>query len=141
MAIDLDASFAYRMVACEITIVQDVAFAWQFGAELQVSGALRGVRINQVFHHSLVAVAESFTTSPIVQQVHYALSRLPTYVMQGRGAGFAPVINFRMVNNTAPAGLAGTVSTLVRFYEYDIEQVEMFPPLVPGALVYGLDSS
>ncbi len=141
VAVDLDPSFAYRMIACEITIVQDVAFAWQFGAELQVSSALRGVRINQIFHHSMVAVAESFTTSPIVQQVHYAMSRLPTYIMQGRGAGFAPIVNWRMVNNSAPAGAVGTVSALVRFYEYDIEQVQGFPPLVPGSLVFGLEGT
>jgi len=136
LVINLPANFAYRMIDCEITIIQDVAFAWQFGAELQVSSALRGLPTNQILRHSLTAT-ESFSFSPITQQVHYVIQRIPTYIMQGPGGlGFAPLVDFRMVNNTAPAGAAGTVSCLMRFYEFDIEQVQMFPPLVPGALTY-----
>ncbi len=135
LSVDLPIEFAYRMLACEVTIQQDVAFAYQFGGELQVTNAMRGQNLGVTTHHASAATTESFSISPIVQQTYWNFA-IPTFIMQSMSPGIAPVITARLVNNTAPAGLAGTINFLCRFLEYDIEQVQMFPPMVPAALTY-----
>jgi len=134
----LPTQFAYRMISANIMVEQDVANAWGPGAELQLTGGIRGELSSFTAHHPMITATESFTFSTSVPQNHWTFPRgaLPTYIIQGFGPGFAPIIDFRMTNVSAPAGAAGSVSALVRWYEFDIEQVQMFPPLVPGALTY-----
>ncbi len=135
---NLPLEFAYRMIDADLTVKQDVAFAYQAGGELQVANALRGNPLGITTRHAMIATAESFSDSPITQQVHYRVSALPTFIMQSIRSGIAPFFDFIVVNNTAPAGVAGTIRFLCRCYEYDIEQVQMFPSLVPGSLTYDL---
>jgi len=138
IGVNLPREFAYRMIDTETTIRQDVAFAWQFGGEMQITNAWRGEPLGLTTHHACIATAESFSINPIVQQTHWIVSRPTTSILQSISPGVAAGITFRFVNNTAPAGVAGVVLFFCRFFEYDIEQVQMFPPLVPAALTYSL---
>lgn len=133
--VNLPIEFAYRMIDMDLRIRQDVAFAYQFGGELNTTSAIRG-QVGITLSHPMIVIAETFSASPITQQGHWKLSSVPTYIMQSPRAGIAPFMDFRVVNNSAPAGAAGSMNFYCRFYEYDIEQVYMFPPLVPGALTY-----
>ncbi len=135
---NLPLEFAYRLIDIEIRVRQDVAFAWQFGGELNVTNGIRG-QPGLTTHHSMTAT-ESFSFSPITQQTHWVVQRPPTYIMQSITSGVSCFNDYRLVNNTAPAGAAGTVDFLARYYEYDIEQAQMFPPIVPGALTYQLNA-
>ncbi len=132
--VNLPLEFAYRMIDVDLRIRQDVAFAWQFGGELNVTSSVRGLS-GITFSHPMVATAET-NSAGFVQQTHWNVSRIPTAIMQSPRSGIAPFLDFRVTNSTAPAGAAGTMNFFCRFYEFDIEQVQMFPPLVPGALTY-----
>jgi len=134
VATNLPREFAYRMIDMELTVVQDVAFAWQFGGEMQITNAWRGEPLGLTTRHSMTATESN--SFGFVQQTHWVVQRQPTSILQSISPGVAAGITFRVTNATDPAGAAGTVLFFCRFFEYDIEQVQMFPPLVPAALTY-----
>jgi hypothetical protein len=128
VTVTLDNEFAYRMIDVNMMVKQDVAHSWEDGAELQVTGALRGQPSSVTTHHPMDSTqSESFAT--IVEQKHYRMRQPVEYMIQGKGPGLAPVVDFRFSNIQTPAGAAGTAFFLCSFYEFDVEQAYMFPTL------------
>jgi len=127
-------AFAYRMIGCEMSIVQDEASAFGSGAEYQITNAMRGQELGVTTRHVMSGVAFN-TFATITPGKQWIMSRPQSFILQSISAGVSCFIDFRVVNTTATAAAAGTIKFLGRFYEYDIEQVQMFPALLP-TLVY-----
>jgi len=136
VVVDLPVQFAYRMINGELMIAQDEAFAYTDGGELQSTNLMRGQALGVTTRH-LMRSAEVLSFATIVAQHFWLVDRIPTYIMQSISAGVAGVLDFRIVNNNAAAAAAGTLNFYASFFEYDIEQVQMFPPLIP-TLTYSL---
>lgn len=136
IAVGLPESFAYRMNDMVVSIRQDKADDWDDGAQLQVTNALRGQPLGQVNRH-LMNGTLTVTFATITNEKLWSLDRVPTYIMQTNRPLVTPVVDFRFTNINATAAAAGVINFFATFYEYDIEQVEMFPPLVP-TLTYAL---
>ena len=133
---DLPETFAYRMNDAIIAIRQDKADDWDSGAQLQVTNAMRGQELGQVNRH-LMNGTLTVTFAAITNEQLWQLARIPTYIMQTNVPNVTPGVDFRFTNINAAAASAGVINFFCSFYEYDIEQVEMFPPLVP-TLTYAL---
>lgn len=126
----LPTTFAYRMIDSQVMIAQDRAASFEAFGELQVTNALRGQPLGVTTRH-LLRGGTGFSFATIVAQRFWLIDRNPTMVLQSLRTNVAPVLDWRMLNNDATAAAAGTLHFLATLYEYDIEQVQMFPPLVP----------
>jgi len=139
VAVDLPFQFAYRMISSEIRFVNQGANNWEDNAELHITNGLRGQPLGVLTIHKMVKAA-TLTFSPIAAALMYTFPVIPSMIIQSVSRGAAPVVDYRMVNNAAAASVAGVLHFLATFYEYDIEQVQMFPAMVPGTLTYDLSS-
>ncbi len=138
VAVDLPVSFAYRMVSTELSIVQQGGAGTYVDGELHISGGLRSRPVSFTSKHVMPKFS-TLTFAPIAGGASWRMDVVPSFIIQSVvGPGFAPIVDYRIVNNGAPAASAGTLSFLAMFYEYDVEQVQMFPALVPGALTRDL---
>lgn len=135
--LNLPFEFAYRMVDAIMSLRQDVANNFNDSGQLEITNSLRGQPLGQVNRHVLRGT-DTTTFTPFVADVLVVPDRVPTYIMQSVSPGISPGLDFRMINLQAAASAAGFINFFASFYEYDIEQVQMFPPLVPGALTYAL---
>ena len=128
---DLPIEFAYRMVDGILTINQDVANDWENTGYLEVTNAIRGMPPGQVNRH-LITATDTVRFSPAVAQQLSVVDKLPTYIMQSNRQGVAAGgPDWRMINLNAGVGAAGTIEFYATFFEYDIEQVQMFPVHFP----------
>ncbi len=129
IAIDLPIQFAYRMIEMNVHFQQDVAGDWDPACLLDVVNGIRnlggfgrrqlhpGIWVNTIRRNTQGIMAIDFP--------------VPRYIMQAIAPSTAPTITFEASNNTAAAALAGTVDFLATFYEYEIEQVQMYPVHYP----------
>jgi len=139
VAVALPTEFAYRLIDAQMNIVQSTAASYQELGELRITNAYRGQPLGTTSRHRMTG-GTGFTFSPITQQRFWNLVRNPTGILQSIAQGVAAGIDFRMVNNEDPAAGAGTINFLATFYEYDIDQVQMFLPLT-GSNVFDLSSA
>jgi hypothetical protein len=131
--------FAYRQVTGYLRIINQGIANWQDGAEVQITNGMRGQPLG-VTQHQLLHKTDILQFSPIAAAGVWEYTRIPSTIIQSIAAGVSPVMDIRTVNNAAAASVAATVQLVFTFYEYDIEQVQMFPSLVPHALTYDLSS-
>ncbi len=132
IGINLDGNFAYRWIELVWSLTQDVAFNWNNRAYLELTNAIRNLEIGATQHH--VVVNDDVTVVPgpserIIARAQQFVSNLPRYIIQTPAVNPAatPVISFKASNENVAVGAAGTTNFLASFYEYDIEQVEMYP--------------
>ncbi len=134
--ITLPTTFAYRMIESLWAIQQDESPNYQPDGICQINNAMRGQALGQSNVHPMGSVP-TLTFATIGGERVWQLNRVPTYIIQSLRQNVAPGVDFRVVNVTAAAAAAGTTNFMCSFYEYDIEQVQMYPPLVP-TLTYSL---
>jgi len=137
VAVQLPTTFAYRMVSAICTIKQDVADDWDTAGSLRVTNGMRGqAATGQSNEHAIGSqLGSAFATS--APERYYRLDPQPTYIIQSIAVNAAPVVDFRFTNIAAAVGAAGNILFFCQLYEYDIEQVQRFPPLVP-VLTYAI---
>ncbi len=123
----LDPQFAFRLVELHISLIQDVANDWLNRCYLEVENAIRGMPDGQTQRHVL-SLDDTIRNVSAVEMWLARLSKpgFPHYVMQSTPSGAAIGCTFNATNQTAAAGLAGTIDFLATFLEYDIEQAERF---------------
>lgn len=128
VSIVLDFRFAYRLVDLTQHIIQDEANSWMAVAYLEINNGLRGMPAGVTSRHAW-SMADSLTSAAGEMSVARPLSAEagPRYVIQSVLQGVSPAITFKSFNITATAALAGTISFMASFMEFDLEQVEGFP--------------
>lgn len=132
IAIDLPLAFAYRMIELNCFFTQDVSDDWDPHCLLDVTNGIRnlgGFGRNQVHPAPWTQTIRRNTTG--LMAVDFPV---PRYIMQAVD-GTAPTITFEASNNTADVGAAGTVDFLATFFEYEIEQVQMYPIHFPALVL------
>jgi len=130
VATDLPTEFAYRMVSAIIDIRQDVADDWDANGIFEVTNAMRSQELGQINRHAITSSLAN-TFAPIIPERMYRVDPIPTYIMQSLQRNVAPTLDFRLSNQGADAGATGFIQFFASFLEYDLEQVQMFPPLFP----------
>ncbi len=136
VAIVLPTTFAYRMIDMNWAIRQDESPNYEPVGVVQVSNAMRNEALGLVISHAMPS-HPTLTFASIGGERIWNVERIPTYIMQSIGSNSSVGVDFRVVNVTAAAAAAGFSSFYCQFYEYDIEQVQMYPPLVP-TLTYAI---
>ncbi len=129
IGMSLDATFAYRMVDFSCSLIQDVANDWNSLAYLEITNAIRNLETGATQRHHIAISDGTRIPTPVEMWVARFASGEPgppRYVIQA-ATGSAPVITFKATNNTAAAGVAGTVNFFMSFFEFDIEQAERYP--------------
>lgn len=128
----LDGNFAYRWIELVWSLTQDVAFNWNNRQYLELTNSIRNLEIGATQHH--VVVSDDVTVVPgpserIIARAQQFVSNIPRYIIQTPAVNpqATPVITFKASNENVAVGAAGTSNFLASFYEYDIEQVEMYP--------------
>jgi len=135
---NLPLTFAYRLISFTAAILIDEGQGWDNVGQLQITNGMRGAAPGQVNKHPLVSErTNSFSVITPEQLYFLTANGLPTYMIQAVRPGVAPVVDFRFSNQATEDSAAGTIEFFASFYEYEIEQVQMFPPLVP-TLTYTL---
>lgn len=136
----LPQTFAYRMISATCAIRQNSANDYDAFAQMQVTNAMRAHQLGLTVRHPMPSgISSSF--SPVTpERIWFAdsLQGMPTYIMQSIQVNVAAGVDFRFSNTIDPASGAGVINFFASFWEFDIEQVQMFPPLVPQALTYSL---
>lgn len=137
----LPTQFAYRLISLHANIIQTQAQDYTNPAYLVVQNGIRTLPAGQSIRHIVeVSVAIRIPT-PLTTLIARMEATRPTYIIQSNlkstGGPVQPIVGFHATNQVATASLAGTIDFLCQFYEYDIEQVQMYPPLVP-ALTYAV---
>jgi hypothetical protein len=129
--------FAYRLIDSSLEVHGGGTANYNDGGELQITNAMRGQPLGVTTRHGLrgqdglifVQTAQKF----------WRLDATPSFIIQSISSGISPVMDWRVINGNATATLAATVNFLATLYEYDIEQVQMFPPLIPS-LTYNVNN-
>ncbi len=137
ISVVLDPKFAYRLMDVNIGLIQDVAFDWNNRAFIEVVDGIRNLASGAVQRHpvNLEDVLDSTATG---ESWMNATTRIPRYIIQSVEGG--PIFfNFFATNQIAAAGGAGSLNSLFRFFEYEIEQAQYFA-LHYATLVYGTDT-
>lgn len=132
IGIGLDGNFAYRWIELVWSLTQDVAFNWNSRAYVELTNAIRNLEISATQHH--VVVLDDVTVVPgpserIIARGQQFVTNIPRYIIQtpAINAAATPVVTFKASNENVAVGAAGTTNFLASFYEYDIEQVQMYP--------------
>ncbi len=132
IGLTLDGNFAYRWIDLMWSLDQDVAFDWNTRGYLELTNVIRNLELGMTLRH--VVVMDDVTIVPgggerIMARTGVDPVPAMRYIIQTPAAfpTASPVISFKATNQTAAAGIAGTTNFYASFYEYDIEQVEMFP--------------
>lgn len=123
----LDPKFAYRLVDMSVSLIQDVAHAWETRGWLEVIAAIKNLPGTQTNRSSIVLddVFDNSSSPMWIASADKEARRLPSYIMQNTGA--TPLLfDFKASNQAAPAGAAGTIDAFFTFFEYEIEQAEFF---------------
>jgi len=139
VAVDLPTTFAYRLISMVAAIRIDEGQDWDSVGQLQITNGMRGQALGQVNRHPILS-ERTLSFSVITPEQLYFMSPdkgLPTYIIQSLRTNVAPVVDFRFSNQNTEDSAAGVINFFASFFEYDIEQVQMYPPLVP-TLTYAL---
>jgi len=126
----LPTTFAYRMVYAAANIQSNKSDEWGTSGELQVTNAIRGQPLGVTTRHTVTS-DDGTTFSTITGNRNYFMRQIPTFIMQSLRANVGAGADFRIGNDSASASTAGVANFLAYFFEYDIEQVQGFPPLIP----------
>ncbi len=132
IGMSLDASFAYKWLTLNFSLVQDVANDWLNRGYLELTNAIRNLEVGMTQRHvlsfdDLFRVPQGGEMLGCRSPGPYAVGDLPTYVIQRVASSTgAPIITLKATNQTAAVGAAGTVNFYASFMEYDIEQAESF---------------
>lgn len=121
---DLDPKFAYRLFDWNINLIQDVAFDWEANAFIEVVDGIKNLPAGNVQRYRAllidttdsVATGEMWLCNP---------STYPHNVIQST-EGNQAFFNFFATNLNAAVGGAGSLNSVFRFWEYEIEQAEYF---------------
>jgi len=134
----LPLTFAYRMIGANINVQQDNTDDWNVNGECKISNSMRGQPLGTNTNHGMESQnGSTFAAITGNRNYFFAPTTMPTFILQSIAPNTQAGCDFRFGNDAAAAGGAGVVNFWAYFYEYDIEQVQMFPPLVP-ALTYAL---
>lgn len=126
VVISLPTQFAYRMIELTAWLTQDTAPDWGDQIYLEVVNAIRGLEQGLITRH--VTAAVDFVAVPTPINAWAVDLRVPSYILQSiTRPTSSPTITFKASNNSDPAAAAGVMSFYASFFEYDIEQVQMFP--------------
>lgn len=136
---NLPVQFAYRLIDMNMSITQDVAFDWEDGGGLIIVNGMRGTPLGTQTNHTLVGV-NVLSFGPVTERKLWSMPDKMSGIVQSIAQGAAAITDWRVVNRNTAAGGAGFVNFFATWYEYDLEQVQMFPPLVPAALTYSMNS-
>ncbi len=120
----LDPKFAYRLFDWNINLIQDVAFDWEANAFIEVVDGIKNLPAGNVQRYRALLI----DTTDSVATGEMWLSNPSTYphnVIQST-EGNQAFFNFFAVNLNAAVGGAGSLNSLFRFWEYEIEQAEYF---------------
>lgn len=132
IALDLPFQFAYRMIELTCHVFQDVAGDWSTSTLLDVTNAIRQLEQGTVQRHPGTSTIGTRRNV----QVFWAIDMtVPRYIMQSTRPGVSPTITFEAGNDNASAGAAGTVNFYASFFEYEIEQVQMYPIHYPALVL------
>ncbi len=132
----LPLTFAYRLVNAGLNLQALQAQDWIPNGEAIVTNSMRGQPPGVDTHHPLESVEGStFATITGVRNYFFPPGVKPTFIMQSIRPNTQAGIDFRFGNDNATAATAGVVNFFAWFYEYDIEQVQLYPPLIPS-MVY-----
>jgi hypothetical protein len=139
VANDLPTTFAYRLLSAQCSIEQDSANSYAAFAEMEITNAVRGQPLGHAVRHPMPS-GETFNSDILAERIWFMdpLQGMPTYIIQSLRANVAPTITFNFVNGINPASGAGLLNFYASYYEYDIEQVQLYPALTPSALTYVL---
>ncbi len=125
----LPSEFAYRMLDMTVSLIQDVANDWSPRAYFELTNSIRNLEVGATERH--VVIIEDLIRIPTPVEMWIARvpawHALPRYIIQARTQTATPVITFKATNQNAAVGAAGTINFFVSYFEYDLEQVEMFP--------------
>jgi len=130
--------FAYRLIDSSVEVHGGGTGSYNDGGELQITGAMRGHSVSLTTRHELRSLGDGLIFVTTAQKF-WRLTATPSFIIQSVQAGITPIMDWRVVNGNATATLAATANFLATFYEYDIEQVQMFPPLIPS-LTYNVNN-
>ncbi len=130
----LDPKFAYRLMDVSINLIQDVAFDWNSLAFIEIVDGIRNLDTGAVQRH-VVELEDVLDSTATGEMWITGRVRIPRYVIQSVG-GRTIFFNFFATNQNAAVGGAGSLNSLFRFFEYEIEQAEYFA-LHYATLVYG----
>lgn len=133
----LDPKFAYRLMDVNVHMIQDAAFDWDPNAFIEVVDGLRGLPDGAVQRH-VVELEDVFDSSATGEMWVSGLLRIPRFIIQGKG-GDTIFFNFFATNQSAAAAGAGSLNSLFRFFEYEIEQAQFFA-LHYATLTYGTNA-
>ncbi len=131
IGLSVDSAFAYRWIDLAFHLSQDVAHDWNARGYLELTNAIRNLEPGMTQNHVVVfddvvvvpGATERLTARTGVDPVVRYIIQVPP----SSAVGSAPIITFKASNETAAVGAAGTCNFYASFYEYDIEQVEMYP--------------
>ena len=132
ISILLDSDFAYRWIDLVFSLTQDTAFDWNARAYMELTNAIRNLEISATQHHPVVLDDVTVVPGPserLMARGQEFVTTIPRYIIQTPAINPAatPVVTFKASNTNVAAAAAGTTNFLASFYEYDIEQVEMYP--------------
>lgn len=122
----LDPKFAYRLVDMSVSLIQDVAHAWETRAWIEVVAGVKNLPTSQVNRSSVVLddVFDNSSSPMWIASADKEARRLPSYIIQNVGGTL--LFDFKASNQAAPAGAAGTIDAFFTFFEYEIEQAEFY---------------
>lgn len=124
ISVVLPTEFAYRLVALNGFLVQSRAHVWRDRAYLEITNGPRGLALGAT--QEWPAQLERVNKIPTFVTANcFRLLDIPTDILQS-DKSVAPTIVFKASNVDTVAAGAGTVSFLVTFLEYDIEQAQRF---------------
>lgn len=121
----LPGGFGYVLNEAQINVVQDVADAWEKVGHWRLS---RSSTVNINFDYRIPIEIRSFsqngTTIGVWGTIIPSGTLTRTPIIPGSAA---TTQSWAFANLAAPAGAAGTIDSLVSFWEYDLEQIVNYP--------------
>jgi len=129
VAIDLPFTFAYRMIELHAVCTFTALSNWEPIQFLEVTNAIRDLEAGAFLRHP-VSIVETVLQSPATPIWLTNPMDVPTYIMQA-AQRVAPVLTYRANNQDIDTGGTYVFNFYASFYEYDIEQVQMFPVHAP----------
>ncbi len=131
-SIILPTTFAYRLIGVGVNVQEDLVDAWERNGELQITNGMRGQPLGITTRHPMESIFGT-TFSAITGNLNFFFRDrvMPTFIIQSLKQNVAAGLDFRFGNDAAAASAAGVVNFFAFLYEYDIEQVQNYPPLVP----------
>ncbi len=134
VSVVLDPKFAYRLMDVNIHLIQDVAFDWNNLAFIEIVNGIRNLTSGAV-ERNVVELEDVLDSTATGEMWISGRLRIPRFIIQATGDDTI-FFNFFATNQNAAVGGAGSLNSLFRFFEYDLEQAEYFA-LHYATLVHG----